>query len=217
MANHAQVPSNQRVVDPSLPTTRDATVRVLSQTMGSADNWAIFKGYHALNVLNLLHLQTQMDELSQKHERDDPGFSMEELDEALHKYNRSLAAYAKVCKLLEPGEKDVVSILRYSRVKLGNHPEIVGKFAKSEVTTNKVTRAVLGILSACLLLVPMVILYFVKDGFKPLIIIAVWTIAFSATTSLLTEAKYSEILVAAATYAAVMVVFISGEGVQKEA
>ncbi|KAK4197390.1 hypothetical protein QBC40DRAFT_267662 [Triangularia verruculosa] len=257
--------TNPGVVGPSSTTTKEAAARALSETMGSADNWAVFKGHHALNVRSLLHLQTKLDQLARLDEQDDPGFSMNELDDVLYKYNRALAAYAKVCELLEPGEKDVASILRYSRARLGSQPEvwaflsrahedttngvgsgmialysnpnsgvlfalvnkIVGRFAKmvsskkvgvhiwSETTTNKMTRSVLAILSACLLLVPMVILSFVKDGFNPLIIIIVWTIAFSVTTSFLTEAKYSEILVAAATYAAVMVVFISGDGVQK--
>ncbi|KAK0664641.1 hypothetical protein QBC41DRAFT_17295 [Cercophora samala] len=249
MASQTQAPVNQRVVGPSLPTTQEAATRALSHMMGSADNWAIFKGHHTLNVRNLLHLQTQLDELSRKYEQDDPNFDMNELDELLYKYNRALVAYAKICELLEPEEKNVASILRFSRARLGDHPrvwaflseayqdithggfsgmvalyvnpnggalfsfanKIVGKFARllstrkdgvhiwSEATTNKITRAVLGILSACFLLVPIVILSFVKDGYKPLIIITAWTTAFSAITSLLTEAKYSEIIVAAAT------------------
>lgn len=266
MATQMQSPLNQRVVAHSLPATQEAATRALSHMMGSADNWAMFKGHHTLNVRNLLHLQNQLDELARKHEQDDPNFDMNELDEVLYKYNRALLAYAKVSELLEPEEKNVASILRYSRARLSNHPavwaflseayqdlmhggfsgmvalyvnpnggalfsfanRIVGKFARllsprtdgvhiwSEATTNRITRAVLGMLSAGLLLVPIVIMSFVTDGYKPLIIIIVWTIAFSAITSLLTDAKYSEVLVAAATYAAVMVVFISGDGVQKQ-
>ncbi|KAK0736015.1 hypothetical protein B0T21DRAFT_366127 [Apiosordaria backusii] len=243
------------------PTTKNAAAIALSETMGSADNWAVFRGFHALNVRNILHLQTQLDELARK--QDDPSFNMNELDEVLHKYNRALFAYGRICELQEPEMADLASIHRYSRSKLGSYPDVwaflsrahddmvngagsgmvalysnpdsgvlfslAHKLVKalspkktgvriwSDATTTKVTRSLLGILSVCLLLVPIVILYFVKDGFKPLIIMAVWTIAFSAAMSLLTEAKYSEILVAAATYAAVMVVFISGEGVQKEA
>lgn len=87
MATQMQSPLNQRVVAHSLPATQEAATRALSQMMGSADNWAMFKGHHTLNVRNLLHLQNQLDELARKHEQDDPNFDMNELDEVLYRYS----------------------------------------------------------------------------------------------------------------------------------
>lgn len=145
MATQMQSPLNQRVIAHSLPATQEAATRALSHMMGSADNWAMFKGHHTLNVRNLLHLQNQLDELARKHEQDDPNFEMNELDEVLYKYSelysfsqgylfscyladlrqdRALVAYAKVSELLEPEEKNVANILRYSRARLSNHPAV---------------------------------------------------------------------------------------------
>ncbi|KAK0707236.1 hypothetical protein B0T21DRAFT_416404 [Apiosordaria backusii] len=72
----------------------------------------------------------------------------------------------------------------------------------------QVTRTITTGISALLLVTPIVILYFVKDGFLPLVVTVVWTVAFSVLMSIVTQAKNSEIMVASATYAAVMVVFI---------
>ncbi|KAK4117400.1 hypothetical protein N656DRAFT_841078 [Canariomyces notabilis] len=64
--------------------------------------------------------------------------------------------------------------------------------------TQKTTRAINTAASAILLVAPIIILHFVKDGIKSLILIVVWTVGFSVAMSLITEAKNSEIMMASA-------------------
>ncbi|KAH7074966.1 hypothetical protein BKA63DRAFT_325389 [Paraphoma chrysanthemicola] len=77
----------------------------------------------------------------------------------------------------------------------------------SDATITKVARTVVLILSSILLLAPIVLLYFVKSGFYPLLVIILWTIGFTALTSILTTSRNTEVMMASAAYAAVMVVF----------
>ena len=67
------------------------------------------------------------------------------------------------------------------------------------------------IVAALLLIGAIISLYFVKPPGKRLAMIAGYTVAFSLSVSLFTNAKRAEIFAASAAYAAVLVVFVSGE------
>lgn len=67
------------------------------------------------------------------------------------------------------------------------------------------------ILAAALLFGAIYNLYFVKDDQKRLGLIAGYTIFFALCVGLLTNARRSEIFGACAAYAAVLVVFVSGD------
>jgi uncharacterized protein YebE (UPF0316 family) len=64
--------------------------------------------------------------------------------------------------------------------------------------TKKITRAIITAASTILLVIPIIILHFVKDEIKPLILIVVWSVGFSVAMSIITEAKNSEIMMASA-------------------
>jgi hypothetical protein len=67
------------------------------------------------------------------------------------------------------------------------------------------------LLAAALLFGPIYNLYYVRDDQKRLAMIAGYTVAFAICVGLLTNARKSEIFGACAAYAAVMVVFVSGD------
>jgi hypothetical protein len=67
------------------------------------------------------------------------------------------------------------------------------------------------LLAAALLFGAIYNLYFVKDDQKRLGLIAGYTIFFALCVGLLTNARRSEIFGACAAYAAVLVVFVSGD------
>ncbi|KAI0870663.1 hypothetical protein GGS24DRAFT_492839 [Hypoxylon argillaceum] len=66
------------------------------------------------------------------------------------------------------------------------------------------------ILAAVLLVGAIIVLYNVKSDNLKLTLIAIFTLAFAACVGLLTNAKRSEIFGSTAAYAAVLVVFVSG-------
>jgi hypothetical protein len=66
------------------------------------------------------------------------------------------------------------------------------------------------LLAACILFGAIYNLYYVKSEQKRLGLIAGYTIGFALCLSLLTNARRSEIFGACAAYAAVLVVFVSG-------
>jgi len=73
-------------------------------------------------------------------------------------------------------------------------------YTYSEETMTKLTRLTILVIASSLLLVPIIILYFVRGGFRPLAVIIVWTIAFTALLGYLTDARNTEIMMAAAAY-----------------
>lgn len=62
----------------------------------------------------------------------------------------------------------------------------------------KIARVVVLVLAATLLLVPIVILYFVRSGFWPLLVLILWTILFTALIALVTSARNTDVMMAAA-------------------
>ncbi|KAF5232585.1 hypothetical protein FAUST_8617 [Fusarium austroamericanum] len=67
------------------------------------------------------------------------------------------------------------------------------------------------VLAAVLLIGAIVILYNIDSDNLKLGLIALFTVLFSASVGLLTNAKRAEVFGAAAAYAAVLVVFVSGD------
>lgn len=67
------------------------------------------------------------------------------------------------------------------------------------------------VLAAVLLFGAIYNLYFVRDDQKRLGLIAGYTVVFALCVGLLTNARRSEIFGACAAYAAVLVVFVSGD------
>lgn len=80
----------------------------------------------------------------------------------------------------------------------------------SEYRINAVVAAINVIVVAGLLFGAIFNLYFVKNEKSRLGILTVYTIVFSASIAVLTDARRAEIFGAAAAYAAVLVVFVSG-------
>lgn len=67
------------------------------------------------------------------------------------------------------------------------------------------------IIAAILLIGPIVGLYFVKENKSKLGMIASFTAVFAASVGLITNARRAEIFGATAAYAAVLMVFVSGD------
>jgi hypothetical protein len=71
--------------------------------------------------------------------------------------------------------------------------------------------AVLSILLAAILLVGSIVnLYLVQDNLKRLGLVGVYTVVFSASIGILSNARRAELFTSTAAYAAVLVVFVSG-------
>jgi len=64
------------------------------------------------------------------------------------------------------------------------------------------------LLTSIVLLIPIIILFFIEKGYPSLIVIIVSTALFSLIVAIATRSKNQEIMLTAAAYAAVMVVFL---------
>ncbi|KAI9931243.1 hypothetical protein ASPWEDRAFT_166809 [Aspergillus wentii DTO 134E9] len=69
-------------------------------------------------------------------------------------------------------------------------------------------RLILTLVTSVMLIIPIIILYFVKGGPNPLIIVTICTLAVAVTIAMTTDCKNHEILMAAAAYGAVMIVYL---------
>lgn len=75
----------------------------------------------------------------------------------------------------------------------------------------RIVVAVLNVILAAVLLFGAILnLYYVADERKRLGLVAGYTVAFAACVGLVTKARRSEVFAACAAYAAVLVVFVSG-------
>lgn len=71
--------------------------------------------------------------------------------------------------------------------------------------------AVLSILLAAILLIGSIVnLYLVQDNLKRLGLVGVYTAVFAASVGILSNARRAELFASTAAYAAVLVVFVSG-------
>ncbi|KAK4182783.1 hypothetical protein QBC35DRAFT_467821 [Podospora australis] len=97
----------------------------------------------------------------------------------------------------------------WARVKTGFRPE---KPTVAQFEEHLVIRAVNGItilVAAFFLVGSMITFYFVKNEVAKLVLIALFTTAFSGCIGVITSARRAEIFAATAAYAAVLVVFVS--------
>jgi hypothetical protein len=91
------------------------------------------------------------------------------------------------------------------------HYEVDGVLSLSEFRLRAVVGAINVVVAAGLVFGAIFTLYYRKDPEIRLVILTIYTVAFSAAIKILTTAKPSEIFVASAAYAAVLVVFVSGD------
>ncbi|PMD40553.1 hypothetical protein L207DRAFT_633550 [Hyaloscypha variabilis F] len=110
----------------------------------------------------------------------------------------------------EDGVNKLVNTVFWRAISTAVQSDSKGSVFKYEnETVQRIGRTIVLALSSALLLIPIVILYFVTKGFWPLFIVIIWTILFTALAAFLTSARNTEVMMAAAAYAAVMVVFVS--------
>ncbi|KAK0508932.1 hypothetical protein JMJ35_008303 [Cladonia borealis] len=90
----------------------------------------------------------------------------------------------------------------------GANPEAGSLYVYDDRNIQRSVRALLTSISTIILLVPIIILYFIGNGYPSLIVIVVCTALFSTILAFTTEARNHEVMVAAAAYGAVLVVFL---------
>lgn len=86
--------------------------------------------------------------------------------------------------------------------------KILGVFPDHRI--RQITRAVAVVMSSTLPILSIVILYFVQSTNIHIGLIVIFSSLFSAVVALLSDATNAEVMAATAAYAAVLVVFVSG-------
>ncbi|PHH81542.1 hypothetical protein CDD82_514 [Ophiocordyceps australis] len=81
-----------------------------------------------------------------------------------------------------------------------------------ESTINTILNLITLIVAIFFLVAPIVTLYLIKSRWLKLMLVTVFTICFAVSVAVVTRAKKPEIFIGTATYAAVLVVFISSGG-----
>ncbi|KAK1753623.1 hypothetical protein QBC47DRAFT_46450 [Echria macrotheca] len=85
----------------------------------------------------------------------------------------------------------------------------IGRFSEKSISVAVASISI--VVAAFLLVGPIVILYFVASDLTKLGIVAGFTAGFALSVGLMTSAKRAEVFAATAAYAAVLVVFVSGD------
>lgn len=116
-------------------------------------------------------------------------------------------------KIVPDPNKEVFS--RFLGDKFGFHflsskerRKVLGVFPDHRI--RRITRVVAVVLSSTLPILSIVILYFVQSTNIHIGLIIVFSVLFSAVVALVSDARNSEVMAATAAYAAVLVVFVSG-------
>ncbi|PMD36443.1 hypothetical protein L207DRAFT_636434 [Hyaloscypha variabilis F] len=125
--------------------------------------------------------------------------------------NRLLDA-SDLIALHPPVDQDWLTrfVRRYFRI-LFVEGKIEGSLAHFSETRISYAVAVLSILLAAILLVGSIVnLYLVQDNLKRLGLVGVYTAVFAASVGILSNARRAELFASTAAYAAVLVVFVSG-------
>ncbi|KAL4862447.1 hypothetical protein BDV12DRAFT_190406 [Aspergillus spectabilis] len=187
---------------------------------------SIYRRFGELGAGNLLYIQCEMLVLEKElHELDKSGtdqkaqIRMDLIKQLRCKLKEHLAKTAlddpgDLVSLGKPPESDYLSILlrkhwpakeELSRDGLYQ----IGRFNETSIT---VAVAIISILVASFLLIGSIVgLYFAKNNAVKLALVAAFTAVFAISVGLMTNARRAEIFAATAAYAAVLVVFISGD------
>lgn len=86
----------------------------------------------------------------------------------------------------------------------------------SSSTPRAVARSFAGCLAVILLLVPVIVLNVVESSTSKFIVIVIAASTFISTLTTISPAGMAEVFVAGATYAAVLVVFVSQDGLDRK-
>ncbi|KAF2236489.1 hypothetical protein EV356DRAFT_482261 [Viridothelium virens] len=117
-----------------------------------------------------------------------------------------------------PAVEKLLYLLRIASAKMSrrNHNETIEASSLPKGNIRAVTRALTASFAIVLLLVPVIVLNAVSTTVHRFVIIFVSATLFVSLLTLASKARITEVFAAGATYAAVLVVFVSGNGVAKQ-
>ncbi|KAL9091121.1 MAG: hypothetical protein Q9165_005048 [Trypethelium subeluteriae] len=117
-----------------------------------------------------------------------------------------------------PAVEKLMYLLKIGSTKVScrNHDETIEASSLPKANIRAVTRALTASFAIVLLLVPVIILNAVSTTVDRFVIIFVSATLFVSLLTLSSQARITEVFAAGATYAAVLVVFVSGNGVAKQ-